>query len=56
VSSLSGPARIGNVEDMVAARREAIVAEVAQPVRNTSEMLPLIGRLKYPLWDTTGST
>ncbi|MGC8490029.1 MAG: ISKra4 family transposase [Clostridia bacterium] len=42
MSSLSTPARIGN-KDMVTARREAIVAEVAQMVRGTLEKLPLSG-------------
>jgi len=45
MSSLSGPARIGNAEDMVAARREAIVAKVAPMARDTLEMLPLSGPL-----------
>ncbi len=45
MSRLFSPARIGNVADMATARRKAIVAEVAPMVRDTLDMLPLIGPL-----------
>ena len=42
MNSLSAPTRVGN-EEAATARREAIVAEVAQMVRQTLEKLPLSG-------------